>query len=252
MSADESVTEGFLSHLVALRDCLLRAAVCVLAVFVFLIPFSNRLYARFAAPLLDQLPSGAQMISIKVAGPFLTPLKLAFVTALVISMPWVIYQLWRFVAPALYRHEVRLAKPLLLSAIVLFYAGCAFAFYVVLPGVFAFMGAVNPEGVAWMTDIGEYLDFVVVTFFAFGLCFELPVAVMILVMLGWVSIAQLREARAYVIVGVFVVAAVVTPPDVVSQLLLAIPMWLLYELGIIVAQLSGIDKPRSAGEPKTS
>ncbi|HRO26656.1 MAG TPA: twin-arginine translocase subunit TatC, partial [Luteimonas sp.] len=180
---------------------------------------------------------GAHLIAVEVASPFFAPLKLAFFAALMITMPWLLYQAWAFVAPGLYKREKKLALPLLVSAVLLFYAGCAFAFFVVLPAVFGFLTAVTPEGVAMMTDINAYLNFVLVIFLAFGISFELPVALVILVLLGWVTPAQLREWRGYAIVGIFVLAAVITPPDVISQLLLAIPMCLLYEVGIIAARM---------------
>ena len=177
------------------------------------------------------------MIAIDPASPFFTPLKLSFFVALIIAMPWVLYQLWAFVAPGLYRKEQRLAVPLLVSSTVLFYAGCAFAYFLVLPTVFGFMQAVAPDGVTVMTDITRYLDFVLVIFLAFGVTFEVPVATVILVALGWVTIEQLKAARSYFVVAAFVIAAVLTPPDIVSQLLLAIPMCILYEVGIVAARL---------------
>jgi len=236
MSAEEDREESFVTHLVELRTRLLRAVIAVMAVFLAMLPFSQWLYSRIAAPLLNVLPEGGQIIAIDVASPFFAPIKLTFVAAVVVAMPAVIYQLWAFVAPGLYRHEQRLAKPLLLSACLLFYLGCAFAWFFVLPTVFAFLTAVTPDGVAMMTDISRYLDFVLVIFLAFGFCFEVPVAVVILSSLGWVDDAQLREARPYVIVGAFVVAAILTPPDVISQLMLAIPMALLYEVGLVAAR----------------
>ncbi len=229
--------ETFMSHLVELRARLLRAVLAVLAAFLALLPFSQRTYSLFAEPLIKQLPAGGQIIAIDVASPFFAPIKLTFVLGLVVAMPVVLYQLWAFVAPGLYRNEKKLAMPLLVSSVALFYIGCAFAWFLVLPTVFAFLTAITPEGVAMMTDISRYLDFVLVVFLAFGFCFELPVAVVILAAMGWVNVAQLREARAYVVVGAFVVAAVITPPDVISQVMLAIPMCALYEVGILVAQL---------------
>jgi sec-independent protein translocase protein TatC len=226
----------FLAHLIELRERLLRAVIAVGLLFLAGIPFANRIYAVLAQPLLEKMPAGTKMIAIEVASPFLTPLKLTFFAALIVAMPYVLYQAWAFVAPGLYRHERRLAVPLLVSAVGLFYTGCAFAYFLVLPAVFGFLQAVAPVGVAVMTDISQYLDFVLLLFLAFGLCFEVPVAVVILVLLGWVTTAQLREARSYVIVGAFVIAAVLTPPDVVSQLLLAIPMCILYEIGILAAR----------------
>ena len=233
----EQREQSFLSHLVELRARLLRAVLAVLGVFVCLVPFANRIYSVLAAPLLAKLPAGAQMVAIDVASPFFAPIKLAFFAAIMISMPMVLYQAWAFVAPGLYRHEQKLAKPLLVSATLLFYIGCAFAYFLVLPVVFGFLTGMAPEGVAMMTDISRYLDFVLVLFLAFGFSFEVPVAVVILAALGWVTIEQLKAARSYVIVAAFVVAAVITPPDVVSQLMLAIPMCILYELGLVAARM---------------
>ncbi|MFA5683772.1 MAG: twin-arginine translocase subunit TatC [Lysobacteraceae bacterium] len=235
--ADPERGESLLSHLIELRARLLRAVLAVLAAFIILLPFAQRLYAEFATPLLQKLPAGGQIIAIDVASPFFAPIKLVFVLALMAAMPYVLYEAWAFVAPGLYRHEKRLARPLLLSAVLLFYAGCAFAWFLVLPMVFAFLTAITPEGVAMMTDITRYLDFVLVVFLAFGFCFELPVAVVICCALGWVSVEQLREARPYVVVGVFVIAAIITPPDVISQVMLAIPMCILFELGLVVARM---------------
>jgi len=226
-----------IGHLVELRSRVMRGLIGLGVVVVALLPFAHKLYARFAQPLLDALPEGAHLIAVEVASPFFAPLKLAFFLALLIAMPWLLYQAWAFVAPGLYRREQRLAFPLLVSAVLLFYTGCAFAFFIVLPAVFGFLTAITPEGVAMMTDINAYLNFVLVIFFAFGISFELPVALVILVLLGWVSPAQLREWRGYAIVGIFVLAAIITPPDIISQLLLAIPMCLLYEAGIIAAQM---------------
>lgn len=227
---------SFFSHLIELRERLLKSIAAVGAVLLALIPFANKLYALLARPLLAHLPKGGQMVAIDVASPFFTPLKLAFFTALFVAMPVVLYQAWAFVAPGLYRHEKRLATPLLISSVLLFYLGCAFAYLLVLPMVFGFLAGVTPEGVAMMTDISHYLDFVLVMFLAFGCCFEVPVAVVILVALGWVSPDQLRQSRGYVVVGAFVVAAILTPPDILSQTLLAVPMCLLYEIGILAAR----------------
>lgn len=236
-SAEGDTGQSLIGHLVELRARLLRAVAAVLVVFLALIPFANRIYTLLAEPLRAKLPEGTQMVAIDVASPFLTPIKLAFFVALVLAMPLVLHQLWAFVAPGLYRNEQRLARPLLVSAVALFYTGCAFAYFLVLPAVFAFLTSIAPEGVAVMTDISRYLDFVLVLFLAFGFSFEVPVAVVILVLLGWVEVEQLREVRGYVVVGAFIVAAVITPPDVVSQLMLAIPMCLLYEAGIIAARV---------------
>ena len=235
-AADAPPEESLMGHLLELRARLLKSVLVLMVVFLALLPFANRLYAVLAAPLLAKLPSGGRLVAIEVASPFLTPIKLAFFVALMLAMPVLLYQAWAFVAPGLYRHEKSLAKPLLVSAVLLFYTGCAFAYFLVLPMVFGFLAAVTPVGVVMMTDIGHYLDFVLVIFFAFGASFELPVAVVVLVLLGWVTPAQLREARGYVIVGVFILAAVITPPDAISQLMLAIPMCLLFEIGILAGQ----------------
>jgi sec-independent protein translocase protein TatC len=231
MSTDTE--QPLIEHLLELRTRLLRAVLGVFACVLILLPIANKLYGWLAIPVLKMLPANGQMIATDPISPFLTPLKLAFVGGLVMAAPWVLYQIWAFVAPGLYKHERRLAVPLLVSATLLFYVGCAFAYFLVLPAVFKFTTAVAPVGVAVMTDISKYLDFVIVIFLAFGVAFEMPVAVVILVALGWVTAAQLREARAYVIVGIFVVAAVITPPDAISMLMMAIPMCLLYELGIV-------------------
>lgn len=242
MSADDETEQAgteqsFISHLVELRARLLKAVAAVLVVLVALLPFANRLYHFIAEPLLERLPADAKMVAIDVASPFFTPLRLAFFVALFIAMPVVLYQIWRFVAPGLYRHEKRLALPLLGSSVALFYTGCAFAYWFVLPNVFRFLIGITPEGVAMSTDIGRYLDFVLTLFLAFGLCFEIPIAVVIVASLGWVTTAQLRAHRPYVIFGVFVVAAIVAPPDVVSMIMLAIPMCLLYELGVFATRV---------------
>jgi sec-independent protein translocase protein TatC len=249
-SAETDKEQSLIGHLVELRARLLRAVLAVLAVFLVLVPFANRIYTILAEPLRAKLPEGAQMVAIDVASPFLTPIKLAFFVALVLATPMLLYQLWAFVAPGLYRHEQRLARPLLVSAVVLFYTGCAFAYFLVLPAVFAFLTSIAPEGVAVMTDISRYLDFVLVLFLAFGFSFEVPVAVVILVLLGWVDVAKLREVRGYVVVGAFIVAALITPPDVVSQLMLAIPMCLLYEAGIIAAQILARRKSNAPATPE--
>ncbi len=233
-AADE---RPLVAHLLELRSRIMRALAGLFVVLLALLPFANKLYAWLAVPLLDKLPKGGQLIATQVASPFFAPMKLAFFAALMIAMPWLLYQAWAFVAPGLYRREKKLALPLLGSALALFYAGCAFAYFLVLPTVFGFLAKVTPAGVAMMTDISAYLDFVLVLFLAFGLSFELPVALVILALLGWVTPAQLREGRGYAVVGIFVIAAVMTPPDVVSQLMLAVPMCLLYEAGILAASM---------------
>ena len=234
------------AHLLELRSRIMRGLAGLFIVLLALLPFANKLYAWLAVPLLDKLPEGGQLIATQVASPFFAPMKLAFFAALMITMPWLLYQAWAFVAPGLYRREKKMALPLLGSALALFYAGCAFAYFLVLPTVFSFLTKVTPAGVAMMTDISAYLDFVLVLFLAFGLSFELPVALVILALLGWVTPAQLREGRGYAVVGIFVIAAVMTPPDVVSQLMLAIPMCLLYEAGILAASAVTPRTPASA------
>lgn len=233
-------TEGaeprLIDHLIELRARLLRAVAGLMLIFVAFLPFAADIYAVLAQPLLASLPESGRLVAVDPAGGFFVPVKLAFFAALLVAMPWLLYQAWAFVAPGLYHREKRLAMPLLVSAVALFYIGCAFAFFLVLPSVFGFLARFTPDVVAMTPDIGKYLDFVLVIFLAFGASFELPVALVILVLLGWVTPEQLRESRGYAIVGVFVIAAVITPPDVVSQLMLAIPMCILYELGIVAAR----------------
>jgi len=229
--------DSLVSHLLELRARLLRAVLAVGIVFVALLPFSDRLYSWLADPLLATLPPGGKLIAIEVTSTFFVPMKLAFFAALLIAMPMVLYQLWAFVAPGLYAHEKKLARPLLLAATVLFYAGCAFTYFLLLPVMFAYLASTAPAGVAMMTDIGHYLDFVLVMFLAGGISFEVPVAVMIAVILGWVTPAQLSQWRGYVIVAIFIIAAIITPPDGLSQIMLALPMCALYELGLLCARV---------------
>ena len=244
---EEQLVEGTLmSHLLELRSRLVKAIACVLVVLVCLVPFANRLYTWLAEPLVKRLPHGAHLIATQVASPFLTPLKLAFYVALFVSMPVIVYQLWAFVSPGLYRHEKRLARPLLVASVFLFYCGCAFAYFLVLPAAFRFLTAVTPAGVEMMTDITHYLDFVMLVFFAFGLCFEIPVIQVILAAVGVVTVAKLKSWRRYAIVAAAAVAAVITPPDITSMLLLLIPMTLLYELGIVAVRV--LVKPKPAGD----
>jgi sec-independent protein translocase protein TatC len=245
--AGEGGEQSFISHLIELRERLLKAVVAVLVVLLVLLPFADRLYHFIAEPLLQRLPQGSQMVAIDVASPFMTPVKLAFFVALFVAMPAVLYQAWAFIAPGLYRHEKRMALPLLVSSVLMFYLGCAAAYYVVLPKVFTFLLGVTPQGVSMMTDIGHYLDFVITMFFAFGLCFEVPVVVVILAWLGWVNIEQLTHQRRYVILGAFVLAAIVAPPDVLSMLMLAIPMCLLYEIGVLAVRVF-VRVPRTRDE----
>jgi sec-independent protein translocase protein TatC len=230
-----STSESFIGHLVELRKRLLNSVVAVLLVFLCLAPFAGRLYSLLAQPLLAKLPKGGQMIATEVTTPFLVPLKVALMAAFLIALPYIMYQLWRFVAPGLYAHEKRLVAPLIFASSALFYCGMAFAYFVVFPVVFGFITANAPQGVAVMTDIEKYLSFVLTMFVAFGITFQVPVAVVVLVRMGVVSTAKLKEVRPYVIVGAFVVGAIFTPPDVVSQFMLAMPLWVLYEAGILVA-----------------
>lgn len=238
--------QPLIAHLVELRGRLLKSVVCVILIFMSLYWFSNDLYSLISEPLRVFLPEGSTMIATDVASPFLTPFKLTLMTSVFIGMPYMLYQVWSFIAPALYEKEKSLAIPLLLSSIVLFYLGMAFAYFVVFPLVFGFFTSTGPEGVAIMTDISRYLDFVLKLFFAFGLAFEIPIATILLVTAGITTTENLREKRPYVVVGCFVVGMLLTPPDVISQLLLAIPMWLLFEMGIIFSSI--IKKSASTSE----
>lgn len=234
---DNTQEESFLSHLVELRDRLIRALLSIAVVFLCLFPWAKDLYSLLAQPLLSKLPSGGQMIATDVVGVFLVPMKVALMVAFLIALPYILYQVWAFVAPGLYAHEKRLALPLVASSVLLFFVGMAFAYFLVFPTVFGFMASIAPEGVAWMTDIEKYFSFVMGTFVAFGVAFEVPVIVVVLVSAGLVELNTLKEWRPYVIVGAFVVGAIFTPPDVVSQLMLAVPLCLLYELGMQMARL---------------
>lgn len=231
------VQETFISHLVELRDRLIRSIVAVILIFLCLVSWARDIYTLLATPMLAALPKGGQMIATDVGGAFLVPMKVTLMLAFLIALPYVLYQVWAFVAPGLYANEKKLTLPLLIASVLLFFVGMAFAYFIVFPTVFAFVNKFAPEGVAVMTDIEKYLSFVMTTFIAFGITFEVPVVVIVLVKTGLVSIAKLKEARPYVIVGAFVVGAIFTPPDVLSQFMLAVPLWLLYELGIIIAGL---------------
>jgi sec-independent protein translocase protein TatC len=229
--------DSLVSHLLELRTRLLRAIGAVVVVFLALLPVSDRLYSWLAQPLLQTLPKGAKLVAIEVASTFFVPMRLALFAALMLAMPVVLYQLWAFVAPGLYQHEKRLARPLLLAATVLFYAGCAFTYFLMLPIMFAYLSASAPQGVVMMTDIGHYLEFVLVMFLAGGLSFEVPVAVLVAVILGWVTPAQLSAWRGYAVVLIFIIAALLTPPDGLSMIMMALPMCALYELGLLLARL---------------
>lgn len=226
----------FIAHLVELRDRLLRSVLFVLALFGGLAFYANDIYAYLAGPLLQHMPAGSQMIAIEVASPFLTPFKLTLVAAVFLSVPFLLYQAWAFVAPGLYLHERRLIFPLLLSSSLLFYAGIAFAYYVVFPLLFAFITTAAPAGVTVMTDITQYLDFILTIFFAFGVSFEVPIFTILLIWAGVISRTDMADKRPYIVVLAFIVGAVLTPPDPVSQSLLAVPMWLLFELGLFFSR----------------
>jgi len=235
---------SFISHLVELRDRLIRALLAILIVFLLLVSWARDIYTLLAAPMLAALPDGGQMIATDVVSAFFVPMKVTMMVAFLIALPYVLYQAWAFIAPGLYTNEKKLVLPLVASSVLLFFIGMCFAYFVVFPAVFGFINAFAPEGVAVMTDIEKYLSFVLMTFLAFGLTFEVPVVVIVLVRTGMVTVEKLREFRPYMIVGAFVIAAIVTPPDVLSQFLLAVPMWLLYELGILLAGMVG--KPSAA------
>jgi sec-independent protein translocase protein TatC len=248
VSDNEQGSETFLSHLVELRDRLLRAIIALLVAFLCLVPFSKQIYAWLAKPMLAQLPSGVAMIATEVTSPFFIPIKVTLLAAVVLALPVILYQVWAFVAPGLYAHEKKLVGPLVVASTFLFLLGMAFAYFLVFPVVFGVMKTFTPEGVAWMPDIAAYFGFVVNMFLAFGITFEVPIAVILCVKVGLVTVAKLREIRPYVIVGAFIVAAVVTPPDVLSQLLLAVPLCVLYEAGILVAAMmarSSAQQPES-------
>lgn len=238
---DGGKEEPLMSHLIELRDRLIRALLSILIVFLCLFYWAKDLYALLAQPLLASLPQGGQMIATDVVGVFLVPMKVALMVAFLIALPYVLYQAWAFIAPGLYAHEKRLALPLVTTSVLLFFVGMAFAYFLVFPAVFGFMAQIAPEGVAWMTDIDKYLSFVLTSFIAFGVTFEVPVVVIVLVKMGIVELETLKGWRPYIIVAAFVIGAIFTPPDVVSQLFLAVPLCLLYELGLLLARF--ISKP---------
>lgn len=234
----ETLAEGSLiSHLIELRSRLMRAVIAVFIVFIPCAMYSEKLFTFVALPLIEKMPQGTSMIATSIVAPFMAPLKLALLAAVFLAMPFVLYQAWAFVAPGLYRHEKRFAVPLVISSIVLFYAGVAFAYFVVFPLMFAFLTSAAPQGVQVMTDITNYLDFVLLLFFAFGIAFEIPIATVLLAATGMMKVEAMTKNRGYVILGIFIVAAFLTPPDAVSQCFMAVPMYLLYELGIIMSRL---------------
>jgi len=246
------VEQPLLTHLLEMRDRLLRVVLVVLLIFVAIFAFANDLYHVIATPLLANMPEGTSMISTKPAGTFFTPMKLALVASIFAAMPFILYQMWAFIAPGLYTHERKLIMPLLISSTVLFYSGMAFAYYVVFPLMFTFFVAVAPEGVAVMTDISEYLDFVLKIFFAFGVAFEVPIATILLVWIGATTPESLAQKRPYIIVGAFVIGMLLTPPDVISQTLLALPMWLLFEIGLVASRYFLRLKKERAEEPEAA
>ena len=245
MSEPSLNDQPLIAHLIELRDRLIRILVVILVFFLGFIAFANDLYAYLANPLQSLLPEGASMIATQVASPFLAPFKLALYLSVYCGAPMILYQLWGFIAPGLYDNEKKIAGPLLISSIVLFYAGMAFAYFAVFPLVFGFFTTVGPTGVTVMTDIDAYLSFVLKLFLAFGLAFEIPIATMLLIKAGIASPDSLKDKRPYVFIGCFVVGMLVTPPDVISQTLLAVPMWLLFEVGLIGARFLGTPKPKT-------
>jgi sec-independent protein translocase protein TatC len=269
---NEAGTQSFISHLIEFRNRLLKAVLCVLAIFLGLASYANEIYSLLAGPLLEHMPKNSTMIAIDVASPFFTPFKLVLIVSAFISVPFILYQFWAFVAPGLYKRERSKILPLLVASTLLFYMGVAFAYFVVFPLVFGFLTAAAPDGVAVMTDIAKYLDFVLSLFFAFGVCFEVPIFTIVLVWAGLATPADLADKRPYVIVGAFIIGAVLTPPDALSQTLLAVPMWMLFELGLLCsrffapkpdsdyqtddaeteARLGKIDQPQSLMPPAKS
>jgi sec-independent protein translocase protein TatC len=228
--------QTLIAHLTELRDRILRCLISIFIIFLFLFPFANEIYEFVSLPLRNLLPEGTSMIATEVASPFLTPFKLSMLSSLYLAMPYILFQTWRFIAPGMYLTEQRIAVPILSSSIILFYAGTAFAYFVVFPLVFGFFTNVAPDGIEIMTDINRYLDFVLKLFFAFGISFEIPVVAIILILTGVTTADRLASKRPFILVGCFVVGMLLTPPDVISQSLLAIPMWILFELGIFLAR----------------
>lgn len=246
---DES--QSFISHLLELRDRLLRMVLSVLVIFVALFYFRNDIYTLLSGPLTAHLPEGNSMIAIEVASTFLAPVKLTLVLSIFLAMPVILHQVWKFVAPGLYQHERKMAMPILATSIALFYAGAAFAYFVVFPLIFGFFTSTAPEGVSVMTDITKYLDFVLTVFFAFGIAFEVPIVTVVLVWAGATTPQRLGRMRPYIIVGAFVIGMMLTPPDIISQTLLAVPMWLLFEIGVVFSRFYVRDSEQTEGEEKS-
>ena len=248
MSHEESTQAPLVTHLVELRNRLLKSVLVVLIIFAGLYSFANELYLFISEPLRALLPEGSSLIATEVASPFLAPLKLTFALAVLVGIPYILYQAWSFIAPALYKEEKTVAIPLLISSVILFYCGIAFAYFVVLPLIFGFFTSVGPGEVAVMTDINNYLDFVLKLFFAFGVTFEIPVATYLLIKAGVTTVAGLSKKRPYVFLGCFVVGMLITPPDIFSQTLLAIPMWLLFELGLLAGRSVPVEEDEEETE----
>jgi sec-independent protein translocase protein TatC len=246
--AEQDQGQPLIAHLSELRDRLLRIVLAVLICALGLMPFANTIYTFVAEPLRRYLPEGTSMIATEIASTFLTPFKLVLVSAFCLAMPVILHQLWRFIAPGMYRHEKRIAAPLLISSVVLFYAGLAFAYYVVFPLVFGFFSGITPEGVNYTPDIASFLDTALKLFLAFGIAFEIPIATVLLIVSGVTTAQDLAQKRPYVIIGCFVFGMLLTPPDVISQMLLAVPMWLLFEVGIVFGRL--VKKKQAEVEPE--
>ncbi len=232
-----SEPQTFVSHLIELRSRLIKAVAAILIIVIVQLPFAGEIYALMARPVMAYLPEGSSMIATGVLSPFLTPFKMVFILGIIVAMPIVLYQIWAFIAPGLYKSEKRIARPILVSSIFLFYLGCLFAYFVIFPILFQFIPSIAPAGVNYMPDINSYLDIVVRLFFAFGLAFEMPIAVILMILLGVTTPEKLANNRPYVVVTVFVIGMLLTPPDIISQTLMAIPMWLLFEIGIIMGRI---------------
>jgi sec-independent protein translocase protein TatC len=239
----------FIQHLVELRNILLRSVIAILVIFIGIFPFANEVYGFIAAPIINVLPEDTNIIAIGVISPFLTPLKMALIIAVYVAMPYLLYQIWSFVAPALYKHEKQMILPLVVSSTILFYTGLLFSFYVVFPVIFGFLSSVGPNIVDFTPDIQHYLDFVLKVSFAFGVAFEVPIATILLTMFGITTVEKLKSNRPYIIIGAFILGMLLTPPDIISQTLIAIPIWLLFEAGLIFAPLFKQNKQETPDEP---
>lgn len=241
----------FVQHLVELRNILLHSVIAILVIFVSIFPFANEVYAFIAAPIIGVLPQGANIIAIGVISPFLTPLKMALIIAVYVAMPYLLYQIWSFIAPALYKHERQMILPLVISSTLLFYTGLLFSFYIVFPVIFGFLSSIGPSVVDFTPDIQHYLDFVLKVSFAFGVAFEVPIATILMIMFNMTTIEKLKKNRPYIVIGAFVVGMLLTPPDIISQTLIAIPMWLLFEAGLIFAPMFKSQKKKQTAEQPT-